>query len=374
VTSPVDPEHLPEPVQPTERGGSGESGRDGPLNASDQASDMQGRAPEEETAVEVLQGGDQRAFAALVQPHRRELRVHCYRMLGSFDEAEDQVQETLLQAWRSRETFQGRATLRAWLYRIATNACLQFLRRQPRPPVPADPDARGPSAAALPWLQPFPDALLDLAAPADQQPDAVVVARETIALAYLAAIQVLPAGQRAVLLLRDVLAFSAAEAADVLDVTVAAANSSLQRARATLAGLQRDPTSAARSTKVSRDEQALLTRYISAHEQADPAAIVAVLREDARLTISPLGLSWDGRDQIRQPFLDSMASLGVWRCVPTRANRQPAVGMYLRKWGDDTFRAWSLVVLGIDGDRISEMATFAGSALFPAFMLPSVLT
>ena len=339
---------------------------------------MPGRAAEVQAAVEVLQGGDQQAFAALVEPHRRELRVHCYRMLGSFDEAEDQVQETFLQAWRRRETFQGRAGLRAWLYRIATNACLQFLRRQPRPPVPAGPDSRGPSAAALPWLQPFPDVLLDLPAPADQQPDAVVVARETIALAYLAAIQVLRPGQRAVLLLRDVLAFSAAEAADVLDISVPAANSSLQRARATLAGLQRDTagssrtTSSARTTDVSADERALLNRYINAHEQADPAAIVAVLREDARLTISPMGLSWDGRDQIRQPLLDNMGALGTWRCIPTQANRQPAVGMYLRKWGDDTFRAWSLVVLGIDGDQISEMATFAGSTLFPAFTLPMV--
>lgn len=329
-----------------------------------------GGAAQLQQALEVLGGDDPDAFAALVEPHRRELRVHCYRMLGSFDEAEDQVQETFLQAWRRRETFQGQAGLRPWLYRIATNACLQLLRRQPRRAVSVTPDERGPSCAQLPWLQPFPDALLDQPAPREQVPEALAVARDMITLAYLTAIQLLPAPKRAVLLLRDVLAFSAAETAEILDMTVAAVNSGLQRARASLGAYQQTTPTPARADTASPEQRALLQRYVNAHEQADPAAIVAVLREDARLTISPMGLTWDGREQIREPFMRNMGSLGAWRCKPTLANRQHAVGMYLRPWDSDSFRAWSLVVLTLDDRTIGDMATFAGSTLFPAFGLP----
>lgn len=324
-------------------------------------------------ALEVLSGDDPDAFAALVEPHRRELRVHCYRMLGSFDEAEDQVQETFLQAWRRRETFQGQAGLRPWLYRIATNACLQLLRRQPRLKFSVTPDNRGPSCAQLPWLQPFPDALLDRPGPAEQEPEALALARESITLAYLAAIQLLPARQRAVLLLRDVLAFSAAETAEVLDMTVAAVNSGLQRARTSLGVYQRTTPPPVRADTASPEQRALLQRYMNAHEQADPAAIIAVLRDDARLTISPMGLTWDGRENIREPFIRNMGALGAWRCIPTMANGQHAVGMYLRPWDQDTFKAWSLVVLTLDDRGIGDIATFAGSALFSAFALPREL-
>jgi RNA polymerase sigma-70 factor (ECF subfamily) len=295
-------------------------------------------------------------------------------MVGSYDQAEDLVQETYLRAWRHRATFQGRSTLRAWLYKIATNACLERLRR--RPPLlvtEAGTGGRVPPPSALPWVQPFPDALLDLPAPSEEEPDAVVLARETIALAYLVAIQLLPPQQRAVLVLREVLRFSAKETAELLDVTVAAANSALQRARATLDRYQSSPDSSAPTSPPTRDEQELLSTYMRAHEEGDPGAIIAVLRADARLSISPIGLSWDGRDEITPSFLEGMGALGVWRCLPTRANGQPAVANYLRAWGEEDYRAFTLVVLGIGNGQLTEMATFAEPALFAAFGLPSTL-
>ncbi|HZG93226.1 MAG TPA: RNA polymerase subunit sigma-70 [Mycobacteriales bacterium] len=327
----------------------------------------------DDDAVAQVHAGDERTFGQLVEPHRRELRVHCYRMTGSLDDAEDLVQETLLRAWRRRETFEGRSSLRAWLYRIATNACLEQLRRTPRVTPSRPDDGRLPPYSALPWLQPFPDALLDAPAPEQEAPDALVVARETIELAYLTAVQLLPPRQRAVLLLRDVLAFSAAETAELLDLSVPAANSALQRARATLASSQgsRDEASAA---SASPHERELVDRYIRAHEEVDPAAIVAVLRADARLTISPVGACWDGRDEIAPPYLERMGSLGDWRCVPTSANRQPAVAHYLRRFGEHEFRAFSLVVLGIQGAELVEIATFASPELFAAFGLADVLS
>ena len=315
-------------------------------------------------------------FGDLLEPYRRELRVHCYRVLGSYEQAEDLVQETYLRAWRSRDTFQGRSTLRAWLYKIATNACLETLRRNPRPAVPqSEVDGRLPPASALPWVQPFPDVLLDLPVPSEEEPDALVLARETIALAYLIAIQLLPPQQRAVLVLRDVLRFTAKETAELLGVTVAAANSALQRSRATLGTYQRsldvdEPRSTAPRT---RDERELLDTYMRAHEQGDPGAIVAVLRADARLSISPAGLCWDGREQITPSFLEGMGALGSWRCLPTRANSQPAVGNYLRAWGENQYRAFTVVVLGIQDGELTEMATFARPELFAAFGLPATL-
>src|SRR3954447_5569123 len=198
---------------------------------------------------------DEPTFAAAVERHRRELHVHCYRMLGSFDEAEDALQDALMRAWRARETFSGEG-LRAWLYKIATNVCLDELRRSKRRvPVLS-------SIAEVPWLQPYPDQLLDEIAPTEEQPDAVVVARETIALTYMAVIQLLPPRQRAVLVLRDVLEWSAAETAEVLDMSVAAANSVLQRARPTLADAARREAPVA----LSADEERLLAGFIASHE------------------------------------------------------------------------------------------------------------
>ena len=324
--------------------------------------------------VAVARGSDDRRFGDLLEAHRRELRVHCYRMLGSFEQADDLVQETYLRAWRHRSTFEGRSTLRAWLYKIATNACLEALRRRPRTaPREGGTAGRLPPASALPWMQPFPDALLDLPAPADQEPDALAVRRETISLAYLIAIQLLPAQQRAVLLLRDVLAFSAKETATLLDVSVAAANSALQRARTALATHRPYLGSETGTAPATSDERALVETYIRAHEQGDPGAIIAVLRADARLSISPTGMSWDGRADIAPSFLEGMGALGSWRCLPTRANGQQAVANYLRRRGEQDYRAFTLVVLGIEGGLLTEMATFARPELFDAFGLPPVL-
>jgi len=311
---------------------------------------------------------DEAMFAAAAARHQRELQIHCYRMLGSLEEAEDHVQETFLQAWRRRDSFEGRAPIRAWFYRIATNACLQTLRRRPRATPAAEP-GRLPPYSQFPWLQPYPDRLLDAATPAEEGPDALVVSRETIELAFLAAIQLLPASQRAVLILREVLAFSAAETASLLDSTVAGVNSALQRARATLRKFQQSRPPEAAISAPSEQERALVQRYMDAHEQANPRAVIAVLREDARLTILPAGLCWDGRDEITPDYEEGMGLLGDWRCVPVRANRHPAVAHYLRRWGESQYRAFSLVVLGIQDAAITEITTFAEPGLFAAFGL-----
>lgn len=302
-------------------------------------------------------------FRELFDRHRRELHVHCYRMLASFDEADDAVQETFLRAWRHQESFEPGTNPRAWLYRIATNTCLDAIRRNARRP---------PSASTeISWLQPYPDRLLDQIAPPDEQPDAVVVARETIELAYLAAIQLLPPKQRAVLLMRDVLDWSAAETAEMLDLTVASANSALQRARATL-------KTATRATKADKElddsDQRLLAQLIDAHERADAKAAVALLREDVRITMPPHPFVYTGVAAIA-PLLErafGAEAMGEWRLLPTRANRMPATASYLREPGATEFRAFKLdVVRAVDG-KVAEFTTF-DAKLFPQFDLPLVL-
>ena len=230
---------------------------------------------------------DESGFAELTERHRRELHVHCYRMLASFDEAEDAVQETFLRAWRKRDRFDGEL-FRAWLYRIATNVCIDMIRRRSRQ-VPTL-----HSFAEVPWLQPYPDRLLDEVAPSDEQPDAIVVERETIALAFLAALQVLPPRQRAALIVRDVLGWPASEAASLLETSVAAANSALQRARATM----QEHLPARRATwsagAPSAEERGLLARFIDAHERCDAAAAVAIASEELRISMPPDMLVFDG--------------------------------------------------------------------------------
>jgi len=304
------------------------------------------------------------SFAALIEPHRRELHVHCYRMLGSFHEAEDQVQETFLRAWRARETFSG-AGLRAWLYRIATNTCLDALRAGKRRP-----PATSSSFAEIPWIEPYPDRLLDEIAPREEEPDAVVVARETIALAYLAVIQLLPPRQRAVLIVRDVLGWSAEETAEALDMSVAAANSALQRARATLE--EQLPGRDAAPASPTDDERALLERFIEAHERADAALAVELAREDIRITMPPHPMVYDGLDAIRPLLERGLTDPGTWRLVATSANRMPAAACYLREPGDTEFRAFKVDVLRIEGGRIAEITTF-NADLFEAFGLPLTL-
>jgi len=307
-------------------------------------------------------------FDTLVRRHRRELHVHCYRMLASFDEAEDAVQETFLRAWANRERFEGASLLRAWLYRIATNVCLDTIRSRSRRV------AQLHSFAEVPWLQPYPDRLLDEVATTDEQPEAVVVERETIGLAFLAAMQVLPPRQRAALILRDVLGRPAAETASILDTSVAAANSALQRARATMQEHLPSRRLEWQASEPSAEERALLERFIDAHERCDVAAAVAVASKDLRVTMPPHPFCFEGLDSIA-PLLERAFGPdrdGDWRLVPTMANRMPTAASYLRRPGDTQFRAFKFDVLRIEGGAIAEITTFDAS-LFPVFdLLPTL--
>jgi RNA polymerase sigma-70 factor (ECF subfamily) len=327
--------------------------------------------------VAAARAGDEAAFAALVERYRRELQVHSYRMLGSFEDAEDVVQETFLRAWRKRASFQGRSTFRAWLYRIATNACLDTIAQDARRAQP-DPGTVLPAPADLPWLQPYPDLLLEGAAPREGEPDAAAVSKETIELAFLAAIQHLPPRQRAVLILRDVLGWSAKETASLLEGSVASANSALQRARATLKEhLPERRLEWAPGSDPSEEERTLLQRYVDAHERADMAGLAALLREDALLTMPPQPLWYRGRDVIAT-FLSQFVEpgspdyIGHFRLVPTRANRQPAAANYLRRPGDSVHRALALDVLRVEEGQVVEIVAFPAD-LFPAFGLPPTL-
>lgn len=311
--------------------------------------------------------GDQAAFAALTERHRRELHVHCYRMLASFVDAEDAVQETFLRAWRSRDSFEGSSLFRAWLYRIATNVCLDMLRQTSRRLT------RMRSFAEVPWLQPYPDRLLD-EAPPEGQPDAVAVERETIELAFLAALQILPPRQRAALIGRDVLGLAATETAALLDTSVAAANSAVQRARATMHERLPPRRSEWAVSEPTPEEMHLLERFIDAHERCDAAAAVAVASEDIRVTMPPDLAVFDGLAELR-PLLERAFGEdrdGDWRLLPTRANRMPTAASYLRRPGDSRFRAFKFDVLRIVDGAIVEITTF-GTGLFPAFGLPATL-
>lgn len=303
-------------------------------------------------------------IAEIMERHRPELRVHCYRMLGSYSDAEDHVQETFLRAWRQRDSFEGRSSIRTWLYRIATNACLDTLRRSPERVIPSGTGA----PSEIPWLEPYPDVLLDDTASA-------VVAKETIELAFLTAIQVLSPNQRAVLILRDVLDWPAAETAELLDTSIVSVNSTLQRAKATLSKHRpTDGTEWAPPRKPSEDERHLLQRYIAAHDRADASAVVAMLREDVRFTMPPADCIYLGREAVGAFFADFFGPNmpGEIRLVPTRANRQPAAANYLRRPGDDTFRAMSLDVLRFEDGQLAEITTFEPH-LFPAFGLPDTI-
>lgn len=315
-------------------------------------------------------GGDPSAAEALFRPHRSELRVHCYRMLGSLDDAEDLVQETFLRAWSKLDRYEGRSSFRAWLYRIATNACLDELSRRPRRVLPdAYGPASGPDVALRPrsdisWLTPFPDRLAEPIAPDDLEPPAVIVERETLELAVIAAIQYLPPRQRAVLALRDLMGWSARETADLLDTSVPAVTSALQRARATMrARLPRRRADWSQTPAAGSEERELLRRYIAAHETADAAAIRALLHEDVRLMMPPYPMWWTGRDDVVAAVVRGLRPgtpeyAGQLRLLPTRANGQPAVANYLRRPGDDRFRALGLDVLRVEDGLIVEAVGF----------------
>jgi RNA polymerase sigma-70 factor (TIGR02960 family) len=320
------------------------------------------------TGTSAAIAGDESAFATLTERHRRELHVHCYRMLASFEEAEDAVQDTFLRAWRGRDSFDGSTLFRAWLYRIATNVCLDMLRRNSRRMTTMH------SFAEVAWLQPYPDRLLDEVAPSGDDPDAVVVERETIELAFLAAMQVLPPKQRAAFLVRDVLGWPASETASLLEISVPAANSALQRARATMQEHLPARRAEWSAGKPSAEERQLLERFIDAHERCDAAAALAISRQDIRVTMPPNPVIFDGIQAIATLLERAFGPDrdGDWRLVPTQANRMPTAASYLRRPGDTTFRAFKLDVLRIEDGAIAEITTF-GAVLFPAFGLPLTL-
>jgi RNA polymerase sigma-70 factor (ECF subfamily) len=315
-------------------------------------------------------------FARLTQPLRAELLAHCYRMLGSVHDAEDQLQETLVRAWKSYGQFEGRSSLRTWLYRIATNTCLRALENRSRRPLPsglAGPgdDPQRPVDAAqpeVPWLQPIPDALLT-AQQAD--PASIVVSRASMRLALIAALQYLPARQRAVLILRDVLGWRAAEVAELLEISTAAANSVLQRARAQLE--QVSPVPEEVREPADPQQRALLGRYAAAFENADIKTLTRLLRDDAVLEMPPIPTWFRGREQIGRFLSVRLLRPGRFRLTRTAANGQPALAAYLR---DDhgSYCAHAIQVLTVSGASITRITSFNDPALVAVFGLPPVLT
>jgi RNA polymerase sigma-70 factor (ECF subfamily) len=332
---------------------------------------------------ELLQahGGDDDAFARLAGPYRRELYAHCYRMLGSAADAEDAVQETLLRAWRALPRFEGRSSVRTWLYKIATNVCLRAIERRPRRVLPVDygPAADPHDGPAEPvteavWLEPYPDERLRLGS-GPASPEARYEQRESVELAFIAALQHLPARQRAVLILRDVLGFSAREAAAVLETTPVSVDSALQRAHRTVD--QRLPEHSQQATLRALSDDTLreaVRRYVTAWERNDVDAVVAMLAEDAKLAMPPVPTWYDGRDQVAR-FLTNGPMRGAtrWRLVPTRANGQIAFGLY--GWDDQTqtFLPRAVDVLTLRGTQIREITAFLTPDAFRNFDLPATL-
>jgi RNA polymerase sigma-70 factor (ECF subfamily) len=310
---------------------------------------------------------DQATFGEHAERHRRELHVHCYRMLGSFEESEELVQETFLRAWRRRETFEGRSSVRAWLYKIATNACLDALDKRPR--------TASESGEVL-WLQPYPDELL-AELPADEPgPEDAVASKETIELAFLAAVQHLPPLQRAVFVLRDVLGFSARETAGLLETSVASVTSAVQRARETMRShLPERRLEWAQGTDANGAERELLDRYVRASEEADVEALKETLHDDLTFWMPPQPGLWRGRDTVVDAWIEGgfgSESFGSLRCHVTRANHQPAVANYVRKPGDDRHVPMALDVLRIAEGRVIEIVTF-DDPMFSLFDVPKSL-
>ena len=338
------------------------------------------RRAEAEAVAAAARAGDESAFAVLVERYRPELQVHCYRMLGSYEDAEDMVQEAFLRAWRKRGSFQGRSSFRAWLYRIATNACLDALERRPPRVLPlqvapaADPRKPSLPTADLPWLQPYPDRLLEGIAPSEAEPDAALVAKETIELAFLVAIQQLTPRQRAVLILRDVLAWPAKETAVLLDASVDSVHSTLRRARSTLKRhLPARRLEWAPGSDPTQQERSLLRRYMDAHDRADVAALAALLQADARLTMPPTPTWYDGHEAVVAFHARHFMAGVEWRFLVTRANRQPAVAVYTRRPGESAYRPLGIDVLRIEAGLVAQIDAFLLPRLFPAFGLPPAM-
>jgi RNA polymerase sigma-70 factor (TIGR02960 family) len=328
--------------------------------------------PQQTSSVTLAQArtGDEEAFRALTDPHRRELQVHCYRMLGSLQDAEDMVQETLLAAWRGLTDFEGRASLRSWLYRIATNRCLNALRASGRRPqtsgVPAG--APEPTRWGEPlWLQPYPDALLEGLPDRSEGPDARYETKEAVGLAFVSGLQRMPPRQRAALVLRDVLGYGATEVAEMLDSSEASVNSALQRARAAIDAAPERPRGGV--VPESAEQRALLSRFGDAFERGDIGAVVALLTDDAWLRMPPEPHEYQGRPAIAAFLKTRAVRLGM-RLVPTRANGQPAFAYYLTDPHTGASHAGGLFVLTLQDDAISAVTRFGGDGILPAFGLP----
>jgi RNA polymerase sigma-70 factor (TIGR02960 family) len=322
-------------------------------------------------------GGDQVAFRELTDPFRRELQLHCYRILGSLQDAEDMLQETLFAAWRGLDEFQGRASLRTWLYRIATNRCLNLLRskaRRPAEEVPPMPEPTPATRLSKPiWLQPYPDDLLEGLPDSAPGPEARYETREATALAFVAGLQRMPPLQRSALVLRDVLGFSTGESASILETTEASVKGALQRARAALA--ERPIDSSRAPLPDSPQERELVGRFAEAFERGDTKAVVALLTDDAWVTMPPYPFEYQGKDAITVFMEDRARVRGApLRLVPTRANGQPAFGTYLDDPHAPIARPWSFLVLTLDGDQISEITAFTpDTSVFARFGLPRTL-
>jgi RNA polymerase sigma-70 factor, ECF subfamily len=329
--------------------------------------------------LEAARAGDENAFARLVEPHRGVLHAHCYRMLGSVPDAEDALQEALLKAWRGLSGFEGRSSLRSWLYAITTNACLRAAERRPKRVLPidyapaADPhDGLGEPLVESVWVEPYPDEMLGLEGEL-AGPEARYEQRESVELAFIAALQHLPARQRAVLILRDVLGFSAREVAEALETTQTGVDSALQRAHKAVD--ERLPERSQQAVLRSLDDQDLrdiVDGFVDAWERADVEAVVAMLTSDGAMTMPPLPTWYRGREAVTA-FLEGVAlrTRTRWRLVPVRANGQPAFGKYLWKEERQAFVPHSISVLTLDGRRIAEITTFLDAELIPRFGLPA---
>jgi RNA polymerase sigma-70 factor (ECF subfamily) len=319
--------------------------------------------------------GDQEAFRELTDPYRRELQLHCYRILGSVQDAEDLLQETLLAAWRGLDRFEERSSVRAWLYRIATNRCLNALRDSERRPLETRRDLPRPTRVTEPlWLEPYPDVMLEGIADVAPGPEARYETKEAVALAFVAGLQHLPPRQRAALVLRDVLGFQATEIAEMLDASEASVNSALQRARATLDA--RLPASRERAPLPrSARERELLGRFAEAFETGDIDGVVNLLTDDALLTMPPQPLEYRGTEAIADFLADRLVAHAGRRVtlVPTRANNQPAFGHYIEDPHAPVSRFFGVLVLTLEGDRIAGLTRFGDTGVLPHFGLPRTL-